>query len=147
MGKKPLSLECSEEDHCDGFIEDPSADKALRWYLLINRLPAVDKYLALEMGVDPKLFALYNGRPVRIVMASRLGDVGITVDLNSDHGYDKRVLIKELTDFTDKHPPCTKCSHIEVHDEGGGCVARVQSGGGDCDACGCSESYVGEKKS
>ncbi len=61
----------------------------------------------------PKLFATYKQpdgpggrkgktRRVRVVMASRFGDVGITRDLMAEHGYNDRVAVETLTDFSEK---------------------------------------------
>lgn len=36
------------------------------------------------------------GSTVKIVMVSRLGDVGITDDLTADHGYHARLPLKEI---------------------------------------------------
>lgn len=100
------------EDHCDNVIGRLGAPNCLRWYLLINRLPASDKSLCGENGVeDPKLFAKYQGQWIRVVMSSRMGDLGITNDLDREYGYDRRVLYTKLTDFTDERPtaePATK---------------------------------------
>jgi hypothetical protein len=88
--------------HCDEYITDPRQPKALRWFLLINRMPAVDAALAHEMGVRPRLFATHEGRRCRVVMASRFGDVGITYDLGRETGYQKRVPVAHLGDFGDQ---------------------------------------------
>ena len=95
------SLKDPELDHCEDYIYEYDFPNCLRWYLLINRLPAVLILLANEMGVDPKLFATYKDKRVRIVMASRLGDIGISYDLTKDHGYEERVSVKSLSDFSD----------------------------------------------
>jgi hypothetical protein len=59
----------------------------------------------------PKLFATYNGKEwrgvspgdrVRVVMASRLGDVGCTKDMNADSGYQVRCPVADLSDFSDQ---------------------------------------------
>jgi hypothetical protein len=92
--------------HCDEVIEDPDAPHCLRWFLLVNRLPAVDQLVleeALGQAKLPKLFARHNGRPVRVVMASRFGDVGISTDLSRPNGYQQRVGVDELTDFCAEH--------------------------------------------
>lgn len=91
----------NETDHCDQVVNDYTAPNVLRWFIFIQRLPAVLKCLAREMGTDPVLFAKYKGKPVRVTMASRLGDVGINYDLTTERGYDERVLVSQLTDFTD----------------------------------------------
>ena len=95
-----------QDDHCDDYIAVPGVPRCLQWYLFINRLPAAEKYMCLENGVaDPKLFAKYKGKWVRVVMASRFGDVGITEKLDRDYGYSAgRVNVKDLSDFTDERP-------------------------------------------
>lgn len=87
--------------HCDDYINDFKANKHLRWYLLVHRMPASDRALAEQMGVKPQLYADYQGKRVRVVMASRLGDVGITYNLKTEYGYSKRVLVEDLTNFSD----------------------------------------------
>lgn len=88
--------------HCDDYINDFKASKALRFFLLINRLPAVEMALCREFGVVPTLFADYNGERVRVVMASRLGDLGISKHLDQEDGYFTRVPVSALTNFGDK---------------------------------------------
>lgn len=39
------------------------------------------------------------GSRVKIVMVSRLGDVGITEDLTAENGYGARVMLDDLRDF------------------------------------------------
>jgi hypothetical protein len=54
-------------------------------------------------GGKPKMriVPLPPGSRVRIVMVSRMGDVGITDDLNSPQGYGMRVRLDQLTDFSE----------------------------------------------
>lgn len=101
-----LNLEPQYEDdrHCDNYINDPDAPMALRWFLFINRLPAIDKMLCRANGVKPALFARHEGEWCRVVMASRMGDVGITGDLDADRGYQVRLFVGKLEDFTDQDP-------------------------------------------
>lgn len=42
---------------------------------------------------------LQAGHRVKIVMVSRLGDVGITEDLEAENGYAARVMLDDLCDF------------------------------------------------
>ena len=90
--------------HCDDYIYDYTQPKCLRWFLFINRLSAMSKILCEQNGVKPKLFAIYKGKKVRVVMASRLGDVGITEDLKANRGYSKRVAVADLKDFSNIQP-------------------------------------------
>ena len=95
--------------HCDEYIDDPSAHAALRIFLLINRLPAVEKMLHEQFYPAPKLFAdkiaqtnQGSTQRVRVVMASRFGDVGITPRLDREHGYSERVSVCSLTNFSNE---------------------------------------------
>lgn len=85
--------------HCDDYIHDFTAPHCLRFFLLINRLPAMDMMVCREFGVKPKLFATYKDTRVRVVMASRMGDVGITHHLDAEDGYQARVMIAALSNF------------------------------------------------
>ncbi len=88
-----------EPKHCDEYIDDPNAPAALRKFLDRARAPA---HGMLCDAPFPKLFADYNGNRVRVVMASRFGDVGITLKLDIDHGYTKRVPVEALSNFGDE---------------------------------------------
>lgn len=94
--------ETGEPRHCDEYIQDFDAPMALRWFLFVNRLPAIDKGLCQANGVRPKLFADHKGKRVRVVMASRMGDLGITERLDADAGYRERVYVDDLTNFGDR---------------------------------------------
>lgn len=85
--------------HCDAYIQDFAAPRCLRFFLLVQRMPALDAMLCRSVGVVPKLFATYEGTRVRVVMASRIGDVGITTHLDAEDGYQKRVMVGDLTNF------------------------------------------------
>lgn len=89
--------------HCDDFIRDKAQPKCLRKFLLYHRIPAAWLYGRWRdsWGV-PKLFATHNGKRVRVVMASRMGDVGITPNLNRESGYADRVLVDKLSEFSDE---------------------------------------------
>ncbi len=80
---------------------DFTAPSCLRFFLLVNRLPAIDGYLCREFGVRPRLYADYRGERVRVTMASRLGDVGVACRLDTEDGYDARAWIEDLTNFGD----------------------------------------------
>jgi hypothetical protein len=49
-------------------------------------------------GADPEFthYTVPAGTKVKIVMVSRLGDVGITTNLGADNGYSARVLLSDL---------------------------------------------------
>lgn len=106
-----------EPRHCDDFIEDPAQPECLRRFLGYHRLPAAAKYPTGDADYDagmeahlgcpmwrdpvPVLFADHAGRRVRVVMASRFGDVGITTHLDAESGYDQRVAVEVLSNFAE----------------------------------------------
>jgi hypothetical protein len=92
-------------DHCDDYVLDHTAPFCLRWWLFVNRLPAIYGSMCKKAGVKPELYADYKGKRVRVVMASRLGDVGITEDLGASSSYQTRVQLKDLCNFSGN---CTK---------------------------------------
>jgi hypothetical protein len=89
--------------HCDDLIYAPDTQEPLRQFLAFHRQPAIDK-----RGDGPPLFATMahttedfgKGTRVRVVMASRFGDVGITTDLSAVRGYMARVPVGYLEDFS-----------------------------------------------
>lgn len=83
--------------HCDDYIDDPSTPDCVRAFLDHARAPAHGANLP---GKRPALFAKLGGMPVRVVMASRFGDVGVSGDLEAERGYSARVGLDELTDFS-----------------------------------------------
>lgn len=86
------------DDDCDRYIDDPAAHPALRRYLAFARAPAHGQLLPRP---HPRLFADYEGKRVRVTMASRLGDVGVTTDLDAELGYERRVLVRQLGNFSE----------------------------------------------
>lgn len=92
--------------HCDDYIDDPTAPAPLRAFLKRARSPS---HGHLQSGPFPKLFATYTGEDwrgytkgdrVRVVMASRMGDVGCTKNFEASNGYDVRFAVENLTDFS-----------------------------------------------
>lgn len=85
--------------HCDDYIDDAKSPECLRAWLKWARSPA---HGAFQPKPHPTLFADFNssGERVRVTMASRMGDVGVTTDLNADHGYEERVAIADLSRFS-----------------------------------------------
>lgn len=98
---------------CDAFINDKTQPKALRKFLLFKRIPANWSCRWVERGWPvPVLFATLpkhrgigggykKGFRVRVTMASRFGDVGITRNLEQSHGYYDRVAVEQLTNFSE----------------------------------------------
>ncbi len=88
------------ETHCDNAIHDHKLPICIRYFLLVNRLPSVDRYIIVEAQGEPVCFATWEGKRVRLVMASRMGDVGITTNLDAESGYRWRVSVDDLSDFS-----------------------------------------------
>lgn len=104
-----------EPRHCDDYIDDPTQPECLRRFLAYSRLPAAAKYPTGDADYDagmeahlgcpmwrdpvPTLFADHDGRRVRVTMASRFGDVGITNNLAALNGYGRRVAVEDLSNF------------------------------------------------
>jgi hypothetical protein len=103
------------ERHCDDYIRDKTQPKCLRLWLLYNRIPATWKFKHWRWPV-PTLYATLSAKGadlehcrkfdtlpgrVRLTMASRFGDVGITNDLIKG-GYTVRVYLDVLSDFSEK---------------------------------------------
>jgi hypothetical protein len=84
--------------HCDDYIDDPSTPDPLRKYLARARMPG---HGMLTLDEYPRLFANHQGKRVRVVMASRFGDVGITSKLDQEFGYEIRVTIDQLDTFSE----------------------------------------------
>lgn len=111
------AVEMPEPRHCDDFIDDPAQPECLRRFLDYHRLPAAAKYptddevfnfrmeehLGCQMWRDPVpvLFADHEGERVRVTMASRFGDVGITTHLDAETGYGRRVPVEALSNFSE----------------------------------------------
>lgn len=97
------------DKHCDDYIDDETQPECLRKFLAHGRAPAH----GAGLGPKPPLFATWKApdgvggrkgktRRVRVVTASRMGDVGITTDLEAEYGYQWRVYVSDLKDFSDQ---------------------------------------------
>jgi hypothetical protein len=95
-----------EFKHCDDYIDDETQPKCLRQFLRYCRWPASYQIRAERLRIKkPILFADWQRyknkkKRVRLVMASRFGDVGIARDLNAESGYDWRVPVETLSNFS-----------------------------------------------
>ncbi len=84
--------------HCDDHIDNPETPEVLNVWLKFARSPGHGLQLPEP---HPRLFADYEGERVRLTMASRLGDVGITQRLDAEFGYELRVMLDALTNFSE----------------------------------------------
>lgn len=94
--------------HCDEYIDDETQPAVLRKFLDRARSPG---HGMMSQEPYPKLFATYNGVDwmgvakgdrVRIVMASRMGDVGATKNMDAESGYQLRCAVADLIEFSDQ---------------------------------------------
>lgn len=91
----------TKENHCDNFINDYRMPNIVRTFLILHRMPAIDKNIFKQYEQLPWLiYADYKGKRVAMTMASRMGDIGITEVLDKPLGYDNRVPITELSNFS-----------------------------------------------
>jgi hypothetical protein len=96
-----IELYGGKHKHCDDYLPYNNPE-CLVWWILIERLPAWARLMAHRKNVNPACFATHKGKRVRLVMASRMGDVGITTVLGNKEGpYETRVWLDELTDFSE----------------------------------------------
>lgn len=87
----------------EAMLYDFKVPAFVRAFIAIRSLNAVCTSAIDDAGYMPRLYAKYQGKPVQVSMVSRLGDVGIAPD-NRRHGYNQRLSIYELTDFTQENP-------------------------------------------
>lgn len=84
--------------HCDDYIDDETQPTALRRFLDRARSPA---HGMTDSSPYPELYADHNGIRIRVTMASRFGDVGITSRLSNCTGYELRVSVESLSNFSE----------------------------------------------
>jgi hypothetical protein len=85
--------------HCDDIWTEGRVPQIVLDFLDVARSPAHG------FGKECKtLYATLDGKPCRVNLASRFGDVGVSFDLKKPYGYDKRVFIPELSNFTETPP-------------------------------------------
>lgn len=98
-----------EFTHIDDFIDYGSSISAgfndenelyARWMLDHFRRPATTKMAFDRFYNDKKLFATYSGERYRVTGASRMGDVWITKDFDQKDGYQNRVMVDELSEWS-----------------------------------------------
>lgn len=91
-----------KETHVDSFVDDYSKDKYARWFLFLKRLPAAFQADFDEWIKPHKLFCTWKKARYRVTGASRLGDVWLTSNFDQDTGYQHRVAVDELSEFSEK---------------------------------------------
>lgn len=81
---------------------EPREVSYAKFILMYFRLPAAQHYSWAPFFEGKNLFCTYNNERYKVLMASRLGDIGITKEFSRDSGYDKRVFVDDLSEWSDK---------------------------------------------
>lgn len=86
--------------HCDDYLDEPAnTPQALLTWLERARMPGHGMHVKDPW---PECYADWEGKTVRLTMASRLGSVGWSSDLKQEVGYEHRGWLEQLTNFRDK---------------------------------------------
>jgi hypothetical protein len=86
--------------HVDEFIDNEyNRHNYARFFFLLHRLSAALYYDFEEWIKQYKLFCTYKEKRYRVTGASRLGDVWLRENFDSDHGYDLRVDLEECSNW------------------------------------------------
>lgn len=100
-----------EDKHIDNYIDSMTgfSDKPKdvirmehysKFFFLLHRLPAYMKNDFAEWINQYKLLCKYNGKKYRVTGCSRMGDIWLNENFNADNGYDHRVMINQVSDFS-----------------------------------------------
>ena len=85
----------------DDFIDNYGNEEAYaRWVFNHFRLPASLKFTFDQFMKDHHLYCTYLGQRYRVTGASRLGDVWLHSDFSQSVGYELRVDVEKLSDFS-----------------------------------------------
>lgn len=79
---------------------DSAEERYAKFVLTLMRLPAAMQMAFREFTDLYVLYGKYEGKPVRVNVASRMGDIGVTHNLQRDTGYDVRVMVSDITDWS-----------------------------------------------
>jgi hypothetical protein len=89
-------------DSCDFGREEPPTEieQYAKWVIHHFRLPAVLRYKFGSFMKDFKLFAVWKGKKYRVTYASSMGDICLAKDFKRETGYDHRVDVDEITEWS-----------------------------------------------
>lgn len=94
--------------HVDTFIDNFSMGsqtrevRYARWFLFNKRLAAVYQNDWKPWIERDKLFCTYEGKRYRVTGCSRLGDIWLQPNHELDRGYEKRVYVTDVSDWSDQ---------------------------------------------
>jgi hypothetical protein len=80
--------------------EDSEAVMYAKWYLNNMLTPAIFQRPFKQVMKDIKLFCTYQGTRWRVTGGSRLGDVWLSKNPDRDTGYDERVNVSDITEWS-----------------------------------------------
>lgn len=89
--------------HIDEWLDTPQRDEGAsyaQFFLDWCRLPAWKKYAYSQFMWGNKLFCTYLGKRYRVTGASRLGDVWLTSKFDQREGYELRVNVDDITEWS-----------------------------------------------
>jgi len=75
----------------------------VRSFIAIKSMNATCTFAIEDAGHMPTLYGVYLGKPVRVTLVSRLGDVGVSYT-DRLHGYDERCSIYDVKDYRSDKP-------------------------------------------
>ncbi len=88
--------------HVDDFVDSGTGDMGIHYARLmlgIMRMPSHG--IALDSLTKRfRLFCTYNGERYRVVMASRMGDIGLSKHFEQDTGYSIRVAVTDCREWS-----------------------------------------------
>jgi len=91
-----------EPRHVDDFIDDYRSDSYAAFVLNWFRAPATHHSRFSPWMKQHQLYGTYRSKRYRVTGASRLGDVFLNPNFESDAGYKYRVSVDEVSNWSDK---------------------------------------------
>jgi len=104
---QPINTPPQMPEHIDDWIDAAvcSSDKNFHYAAFVldfARRPATYKFTFNKWMSQFKLFVTWEGNRYRVTGASRMGDVWLAKDHDREYGYDYRVSVNDLSDWSDK---------------------------------------------
>jgi hypothetical protein len=105
VGDIPAEPEPKLPMHVDDWLDKiefgySRGEMLARVFIEFFRMPAWKKANYAPFLAGFKVLCNYKGEKMRLIGASRMGDVWLTRDWNRDCGYDLRVNVEDCTDFS-----------------------------------------------
>lgn len=98
--------EGKQTTHVDDFIDHSfkksDAENYARWFLFLHRLPAEMQMSFKKWISQYELYCTFEGIRYRVTGASRMGDIWLTRDFKQHTGYQRRVMLDDCSEWSDK---------------------------------------------